>query len=1009
MRIFKFYLFFFILVIFNHRAFAWNDFTTHPHITLESTRNSSLNNFLSKQLGLSQGVVTKINGKPLSEWLRHGSKEEDSPACRASNHFHDPYQPWQYGGLTDTHWLVDLWCWGLGLGQYPSDEIRSNLTWATGCLTENCYGPGGVDTDGAAFNKYNWSSARQYFYTYLTGRNDKGIEVAPDQAGRNAYLVETLKSLGQVLHLLQDTAVPAHVRNDFSKGHTMISPGSGAPWTWIGNRFEKFVERNAGREWFSLVPIGPKLDNLRLTRLWDTDQLTSTTVPADQSTLGLAEYTSMNFLSEYSMFDVFFPYPSLEHCVVVASSPPIDVNTPLERQYLASINGHPGEAVNHLAVVSYLKHFQEVYLPSVSSVRVPLYMDDNCYNEYASKLIPRAVGYSAALLDYFFRGTIEIKHPHVKFVSDDSGIHIGGFTFHARNSSMVGDTDEPLIEGSLELVYRYVPKDQTEPVYGVVNNAHIRQKDSTESYLVDETATTPEPLNDGYVALTVDLPAAPYIPLDAHEVGFWLIFSGTLGSEKDIAVAVGSHRFGMHDHDNITRLAYHFNRNENGEKFRNPANIYTVLAGGDDQRNLTRLVEAPVPENGPFKSYYSPAWSPDGRLLTFTRETCEYVHPHTYSFPRRCWNPATPNAQKLFSDIIVVDQSAGPVDPVNPLKVISNQALQPPLARSYAALAGPTFSPDKRYILSLVQIYHHLNIAADPNRVQEGFALYDLQNDKSAYINGWHAGQAYDFETFFYPNELWGSAAVWSPDGQHIAYGMDKNTSTFGDTFYDYDICTIDPYLRYETDPVTHEPIFYADGSNNRTINTDDHAYAQPSWSPDGQCLVFVSDRSGSGKTGIWIMDRQGGNPQHIYSSDFNCWNPTFSPDGMRVAFIQEGSICTVGLNGEDFQVVTSISGPNELMNEVVWSPYLDDYAPTVTLEARQGGQAVSHIRSGESVTLVWASSGADKIKIEPGLGEQALMSGEVTVAPPADTVFTISAYNWAAKSEAKVSIAVVP
>ena len=40
-----------------------------------------------------------------------------------------------------------------------------------------------------------------------------------------------------------------------------------------------------------------------------------------------------------------------------------------------------------------------------------LYRDEEAHKDYAKKLIPRAVGYSAGLLDYFFRGEIEISLP----------------------------------------------------------------------------------------------------------------------------------------------------------------------------------------------------------------------------------------------------------------------------------------------------------------------------------------------------------------------------------------------------------------------------------------------------------------------------------------------------------------------------------------------------------------------------------------------------------------------
>ena len=126
--------------------------------------------------------------------------------------------------------------------------------------------------------------------------------------------------------------------------------------------------------------------------------------------LGLAEYTSMNFLSMFSLFEtdgpdgpLMFPYPKPEHCVVRLEKPQ-DVITTLERQYLASWNGHPGETVDKLAVVGYVKYFRDLYFPNLSNEMLPIGLDDGCYQDYAEKLIPRAIGYSAQLLDYFFRG-----------------------------------------------------------------------------------------------------------------------------------------------------------------------------------------------------------------------------------------------------------------------------------------------------------------------------------------------------------------------------------------------------------------------------------------------------------------------------------------------------------------------------------------------------------------------------------------------------------------------------
>jgi hypothetical protein len=117
-----------------------------------------------------------------------------------------------------------------------------------------------------------------------------------------------------------------------------------------------------------------------------------------------------------------------------------------------------------------------------------------------------------------------------------------------------------------------------------------------------------------------------------------------------------------------------------------------------------------------------------------------------------------------------------------------------------------------------------------------------------------------------------------------------------------------------------------------------------------------------------------------------------------------------VNLSGQDFKAVSSIPvGSPDYLGDVTWSPYLDDYAPALTLTAKQGNTTVGQIKSGESVDLVWISHGADKISIDNGIGDQPALSGSVKVWPTADTIYTVCAYNWAAKSTAKVAISVKP
>jgi hypothetical protein len=57
------------------------------------------------------------------------------------------------------------------------------------------------------------------------------------------------------------------------------------------------------------------------------------------------------------------------------------------------------------------------------------FLDELCHQDYAEKIVPRAVGYSAALLDYFFRGTLSIRHPYVKLATDGTDISINRILF----------------------------------------------------------------------------------------------------------------------------------------------------------------------------------------------------------------------------------------------------------------------------------------------------------------------------------------------------------------------------------------------------------------------------------------------------------------------------------------------------------------------------------------------------------------------------------------------------
>jgi hypothetical protein len=309
------------LIIFgiHSSVLAWDDGITHEDLSENATKDSILDESKGNYLwtiGLNDGLYTRliwygnrtIREGYIIDWVREGAMLEDSSGPlnrgyvngkgRSFNHFHNPLKDWNQAGLDDRMWLLHF-------------TGKSSLLWAQDGAYEQKFYEG----------DWSWSKTREYFYTALTGRDSSGNLAAPDEARRKEYFARTFMGLGHQMHLLQDTSVPDHVRNDAHPEDALFgrNPFNGNPY------FESWARANhalinyfAANPVYPNVPLNVSYNGLApITQLYDSNRYDGPNASAGINQ-GLAEYTNANFFSNDTIFAAesyppgdghYFPFP----------------------------------------------------------------------------------------------------------------------------------------------------------------------------------------------------------------------------------------------------------------------------------------------------------------------------------------------------------------------------------------------------------------------------------------------------------------------------------------------------------------------------------------------------------------------------------------------------------------------------------------------------------------------------------------------------------------------------
>lgn len=113
------------------------------------------------------------------------------------------------------------------------------------------------------------------------------------------------------------------------------------------------------------------------------------------------------------------------------------------------------------------------------------------------------------------------------------------------------------------------------------------------------------------------------------------------------------------------------------------------------------------------------------------------------------------------------------------------------------------------------------------------------------------------------------------------------------------------------------------DGNNLKQMTQSDGVDKDPVWSPDGNLIVFASERAnffagGSGvvQTQLFSMTPDGATVTQLTSDQGSSYSPAFSPDGTRITFASDrsgsGNIYLMELSGENVRRLTLDSRPIE-------------------------------------------------------------------------------------------------
>ena len=211
----------------------------------------------------------------------------------------------------------------------------------------------------------------------------------------------------------------------------------------------------------------------------------------------------------------------------------------------------------------------------------------------------------------------------------------------------------------------------------------------------------------------------------------------------------------------------------------------------------------------------------------------------------------------------------------------------------YTQHVVPAFSPDPEFELFL----HEPFVSFSPDGARMIFSQYGDRVSDATGLEGSNPGNSSveimavdgtDQRTLFHREGVSAFAAVWSPAGDEIALSFGR-------------------YFRPAGLPPAQIGVIDPDGSDLRLVVDDEVNNGFPSWSPDGDRLVFKGGRR------LFVVPAAGGEPVALTGPGYYSNFPEWSPDGARILFTSnrggDFDLYTVRPDGTDLRQLTHATG----------------------------------------------------------------------------------------------------